>query len=90
MIPDERVAWTSESGADNAGVVTFHRIDDGRTRVAVQIDAEPEGALETAGDALGLLKRRVKGDLGRFKEFIEERGSETGAWRGQVDQDPTS
>jgi uncharacterized membrane protein len=85
--PDERVAWRSESGAENAGVVTFHKLEDGRSRVTVQIDAAPDGAVEAAGDALGMLERRVKGDLRRFKEFIEDRGSETGAWRGEVDQD---
>ncbi len=88
--PDERVAWRSESGADNAGVVTFHKLSDGRTRVTVQIEAEPEGPVEAAGDALGLLERRVKGDLERFKQFLESRGSETGAWRGEVEQDPTT
>jgi uncharacterized membrane protein len=88
--PDERVAWRSEAGTDNAGVVTFHKIDEGRSRVTVQIDAEPEGPIEAAGDALGLLERRVKGDLQRFKEFIESRGAETGSWRGEVEQDPTT
>jgi uncharacterized membrane protein len=84
--PDERVAWKSEDGAENSGVVTFHKLDEGRARVTVQIEAEPEGAAESAGDALGMLERRVKGDLERFKEFIESRGAETGAWRGEVDQ----
>ena len=83
--PDERVAWTSTSGARNAGVVTFHRIDDATTRVTLQLDAEPEGVVETVGTTLGFLDRRVKGDLERFKEFIERRGTETGAWRGDVE-----
>ncbi len=90
QLPDERVAWRSETGADNAGVVTFHKLSDGRTRVTVQIEAEPDGPVEAAGDALGLLERRVKGDLERFKRFLESRGSETGAWRGEVEQDPTT
>jgi uncharacterized membrane protein len=90
QIPDERVAWRSQSGAENAGVVTFHKIDDRRCRVTVQIDAEPEGVVERAGDVLGLLERRVRGDLERFKAFIEGRASETGAWRGEVQQDPTT
>ena len=82
--PDERVAWHATSGASNAGVVTFHRIDDDTTRVTLQMEAEPEGAVESAGAAMGFLERRVKGDLERFKEFIEGRGVETGAWRGEV------
>jgi len=82
---DERVAWTATSGAENAGVVTFHRIDDETTRVTLQMDVDPEGLVENVGTALGFLDRRVRGDLERFKEFIERRGSETGAWRGEVD-----
>jgi uncharacterized membrane protein len=82
---DERVAWRATSGAENAGVVTFHRIDDETTRVTLQMDVDPEGLVENVGTALGFLDRRVKGDLERFKEFIESRGSETGAWRGEVE-----
>ena len=90
QLPDERVAWKSETGAENAGVVTFHKIDDGRCRVTVQIDAEPDGVVESAADALGLLERRVKSDLERFKAFIESRGAESGAWRGEVERDLAS
>jgi uncharacterized membrane protein len=82
--PDERVAWTSIDGARNAGVVTFHRLDEGKTRVTLQLDVDPEGPVENVGDVLGLVKRQVEGDLKRFKEFIESRGGETGAWRGEV------
>ena len=82
---DERVAWRATSGAENAGVVTFHRMDDETTRVTLQLDVEPDGPVESVGTALGFLQRRVKGDLERFKEFIESRGRETGAWRGEVE-----
>ena len=88
--PDQRIAWQSENGARHAGVVTFHRLDDGQSRVMLQLDTEPEGVVEKAGDALGVLKRQVKGDLERFKELIESRGSESGAWRGEVAQDPAA
>ena len=83
--PDERVAWRATSGAENAGVVTFHRIDDETTRVTLQMDVEPEGVVENVGTGLGFLERRVKGDLERFKDFIESQGAETGAWRGAVE-----
>jgi len=82
--PDERVAWTSVGEPHQTGVVTFHRLSPDTTKVMVQLDFEPEGLLETAGDKLGVVKHRVKGDLGRFKDFIENRGSETGEWRGEV------
>jgi len=87
QIPDERIAWRARSGKRNAGVVTFHRIADGRTRIMLQLDYEPEGAAENIGDALGVVSRRVEGDLQRFKEFIESRGRETGAWRGEIRQE---
>jgi uncharacterized membrane protein len=90
QVPDERVAWTSEEGAEHAGVVTFHRLDDHRARVMLQVDLEPEGPAEKVGDALGLVQRRVKGDLANFKAMIEAQGRESGAWRGEVDQDPTA
>jgi uncharacterized membrane protein len=86
--PDERVAWKSTTGADQAGVVTFHRLSDTTTRVTVQMDYEPEGVVENVGDKLGIVKRRVTGDLERFKQFIEARGTETGGWRGDVDAAP--
>lgn len=82
--PDERVAWKSTTGPDHAGVVTFHRLGDAQTRVTVQLDWEPEGFVEKAGSALQFDDRRVQGDLERFKSFIESRGIETGAWRGDV------
>jgi uncharacterized membrane protein len=83
--PDERVAWRATSGAENAGVVTFHRIDDETTRVTLQMDVDPDGVIENIGTALGFLERRVEGDLDRFREYIESRGTETGAWRGEVE-----
>jgi len=87
QLPDERVAWRNTDGKDNAGVVTFHKLDDRRSRVMVQMDFVPEGIKEKVGDKLGAPDRRVKGDLKRFKELIESHSSETGAWRGEVPRD---
>ncbi|MBA9005773.1 MULTISPECIES: SRPBCC family protein [Thermomonospora] len=87
--PDERIAWRTVDGPRQAGVVTFHRLAPGRTRVMLQMEYEPDGVVEKAGDALNIVQTRIKGDLDKFKEFIESRGAETGAWRGEVGQDPT-
>ena len=84
---DQRIAWTAIEGAKNAGVVTFHRIDDRKTRVTLQLDVEPEGPVESVGDALGFVQRHAKGDLERFKKFIEQQGVASGAWRGEIRQD---
>ena len=84
--PDQRIAWHATECARNAGSVDFHRIDDSTTRVMLMLDYEPEGALEKIGDAAGIPQRQVEGDLERFKEFIESRGTESGAWRGRIEQ----
>jgi uncharacterized membrane protein len=83
--PDERVAWRNTGGKENAGAVTFHRLGDHATRVMVQMDFVPEGIKEKLGDALGAPDRRVKGDLERFKQLVEEHGA-SGAWRGEVNR----
>jgi len=84
--PDERVAWRSVGGARHAGVVTFHRLGPDQTRIILQLDYEPEGLVANVGDKLGIVGRRAEGDLERFKKFIESRGVESGAWRGEVDR----
>ena len=92
--PDRRVAWKSVEGAENAGAAMFEPIGSDRTRITLTLDAEPEGPVETAGDALGFLRRRVHGDLERFKDRIERQGGDGRGWRGeihgdQVQPDPT-
>ena len=79
------MAWKAIDGKDNAGAVTFHRLDDDRTKIMVQMDFEPGGRSRRSA-ALGADERRVMGDLERFKELVESRRAETGAWRGEVRQ----
>lgn len=86
QIPDKRIAWRSTTGVPNGGVVTFHKISDNVTRVALQMDYQPEGALEQLGDALGAVRMETRGNLQKFKEMLEKRGSETGGWRGSITQ----
>jgi uncharacterized membrane protein len=80
-LPDERVAWKSVEGERQAGMVTFQRLDETHTRITVRMDFAPQGFVEIAGDKLGMVNHRVKGDLRRFKDYIESRnGVETGGW----------
>ncbi len=88
QVPDQRIAWSSTSGATNAGVVTFHFIDPNTTQVTLQLDFTPEGAAQKVGSTLGLPQKQIAGDLERFKRFIEARGQETGGWRGEIEQQP--
>ncbi|OLC58531.1 MAG: cyclase [Chloroflexi bacterium 13_1_40CM_4_68_4] len=85
QLPDERISWRSTGGAQNDGTVIFRALDGGRTRIILRLDYEPEGAVESAGSALGVVSGRVEGDLKRFKRFIESRGVPTGEWRGEVE-----
>ena len=82
--PDQRLAWNSTDGTTHSGVVSFETLDDTHTRVTVELSWEPAGLIEKVGQGLGFDDRQVRADLARFKSFIEKRGSETGAWRGEV------
>ena len=83
--PDERVAWNSTGGeVDHAGVVTFHKLAENKTRVTVQLDWEAKGLVEKAGAALGVDNHAIKKELTNFKEFIEAKGTDDGGWRGDV------
>lgn len=86
QLPDERVAWSSVAGTKQGGVVTFHRLDPTHTRVTAQLEMEPEGMAENVAAKTGLVSNRVKGDLERFREYVESRGGETGGWRGTVER----
>jgi uncharacterized membrane protein len=89
--PDKKVAWkTIEGEVKNDGGVTFEQVSGGQTRVNVQMDVEGESSAENvAGDLLGVVKSQVRGDLERFKQLIENRDGETGAWRGEVQEGET-
>jgi uncharacterized protein (TIGR02271 family) len=84
QVPDKKIAWQSVDGSPNSGTIIFEELDSDRTRVTATIDYEPEGILEKTGDVLGIPSGRVEGDLERFRDFIEERGRESGGWRGQI------
>jgi uncharacterized membrane protein len=84
--PDKRISWKSVSGAPNAGTVRFEPLSDERTRVRLVMAYDPEDAVEKAGDALGIFSSRVEHTVEEFKRFIESRGQETGAWRGEVEK----
>ncbi len=84
QVPDERIAWRSESGPEHRGVVTFHSLDEDLTRVLVQMHYVPHGPFEVTANSLRVQRRRVRRDLRLFKHFLELRGEETGAWRGRI------
>ncbi|MEV6997775.1 SRPBCC family protein [Streptomyces sp. NPDC093982] len=85
QLPDERITWRTVSGdTQQKGSVRFQRVDDTHTRVELVMDVEPSGAAEKAADMTGTIDRRIKGDMRRFKEYIEHRGIESGSWRGRI------
>jgi uncharacterized membrane protein len=84
--PDERIAWHSVGGdVQQEGLVTFEQLEDDITRVTIRIDWEPQGPAEHIGAAVGVDDRQVRSDAEGFKDYIESRGRETGAWRGEID-----
>jgi uncharacterized membrane protein len=83
---DTQISWISEDGKKTRGTVTFEKLDESRTLVRLSMSYQAEGPVEKAGSALALDARRIRGDLERFKELIESRGAESGAWRGEVEQ----
>jgi uncharacterized membrane protein len=86
QIPDKRIAWRSTNGVRNSGVVTFHKISDDCTRIMLQMDYQPENIAERVGDMLGAVRMEARSNLENFKELLEKRGHETGAWRGSIAQ----
>jgi uncharacterized membrane protein len=84
--PDQMVAWRAKDGKYNSGKVRFLPITADTTRIDVEMTYDAEGLTEELGSALGFDSRQVGKDLERFKEFVESRGAETGAWRGQIHQ----
>ena len=82
--PDSRISWKSLSGAPNTGTVRFEPLGAERTRVRLALEYEPEGIIENVGDALGVMNAQVERSVKDFKQFIESRPAETGAWRGEV------
>jgi uncharacterized membrane protein len=83
--PDQRISWKSVSGAENAGTVRFEPLGADRTLVRLVMAYDPDDVVEKVGDALGLFTSRVEHSVEQFKRYIESRGQETGAWRGEVD-----
>ena len=81
--PDRQISWISEDGKKTRGTVTFEPLSEGKTqiRLSMSYQADP---LEAVGSAAGLDSLRVHADLERFKELVESRGTESGAWRGEV------
>ncbi|WP_128433851.1 SRPBCC family protein [Streptomyces cyaneus] len=85
QMADDRITWRSVGGdTQQRGSVRFERLDDTHTRVELTMDVEPTGVAEKGADALGMIDRRVKGDLRRFKDYVESGAGPAGGWRGRI------
>jgi uncharacterized membrane protein len=83
QVPDKVIAWRATDGAQNQGRVQFQPAGDA-TRVSLEMEVEPQGAVQQVGDMMGALQSQVREDLDRFKQLIESRDSASGEWRGEV------
>ena len=84
QMPNRAISWRAREGKYNSGKVTFESLSGEKTRIDVELTYDAEGWKESMGSALGFDDRQVGSDLERFKELIESRAVETGAWRGEV------
>lgn len=84
QVPDRVIAWRSTSGAKNSGSISFQAMDPFRTRVTLHVEIEPHGLAESLGDAAGVVSRRVVTALEKYKDFVENRRTPTGSWRGEI------
>ena len=89
QIPDRKVAWAATEGATNAGAVDFEDVGGGQTSLRLTLEYDPEGFIEKVGDKLHVVDRQAEADLKRFKEFIEDAGYASGAWRESVNEGAT-
>ena len=90
QVPDTKITWESLDGRETRGTVSFDKVGEQRTRIRLVMSYRPEGPIEKVGAAAGLDRRRIHGDLERFKELVESRGVESGAWRGEVESGTTT
>ena len=90
QVPDTKITWESLDGRETRGTVWFDKAGEQRTKIRLVLTYRPEGPLEKVGSAAGLDRRRIRGDLERFKELLEMRGVEDGAWRGEVESGATT
>jgi uncharacterized membrane protein len=88
--PDRQISWISEDGKKTRGTVTFEPIGEGRTLIRLSMSYRAEGPIEQLGSAAGLDAQRIRGDLQRFKQLLESRGTESGEWRGEVEAGTTT
>src|SRR3954469_4308187 len=82
--PDERIVFKSVNGVQITGVVTFHDMAERLTRIELNIDVDPDGPIERIARGTRMIKRAARGDLKRFKAYVEMHEDETGAWRGEI------
>ena len=80
LSPSDKIKWESTSGAKNEGEVTFDKLDEGRTRVHMHVEYEPEGLVENVGAALGVVNARLEADLESFKRAVEGGAAVHNGW----------
>ena len=83
--PEERIEWDVSQGLAHIGVVTFHELSKRLTRIEVTLDVEPDSLVEKAARGMRFIKRAVRGDLHRFKAYVELNEEAEDGWRGTID-----
>lgn len=84
--PDERIEWNVTEGYAHTGVVTFHSLAENLTRIDLSLDIQPANIIDKASRGMRFAKRSVRGDLHRFKAYVELGKDDKDGWRGTVEE----
>ena len=83
--PDKRIEWNVTDGYAHTGVVTFHPLSDNLTRIDLSLDIQPSNLIDKASRGMRFAKRAVRGDLHRFKAYVELDEDDKDGWRGTIE-----
>lgn len=84
--PDKRIEWNVTEGYAHTGVITFHPLSPNLTRVDLSLDIQPSNLIDKASRGMRFVKRAVRGDLHRFKAYVELEHEEKDGWRGTIEE----
>ncbi|MFF8614192.1 SRPBCC family protein [Streptomyces sp. NPDC015350] len=85
QVPDERIVWNSEgSKGSTRGVVSFHELAPGLTRIVLVVEYYASGLFEKTGNLWRAQGRRLRLDLKHFQRYVSLTDKEPKGWRGEI------
>lgn len=68
---DQCLSWTATDASREHAEVLLTPVDPDHTQLTLTVEYEPDGIKQRSSDWIGLVDRRLRGDLERFKELAE-------------------